>query len=69
VPVDDQSAPAPHDDHCLVHHFIRTHGRRPDDDELQALRERVAVPRPRRSGPPLLSQALRREAARLIQRL
>jgi hypothetical protein len=61
-------------DQCLVHHFIRSHGRRPTETELTRLRldlaARVPVPAPRRSSTPAgLLPALRREVARLVSRL
>lgn len=66
----DQSAPDEHDDHRLVHHFIRATGRRPSADELQAMRRHPRVPRPREPVTPgVLAQAVRREVARLIHRM
>lgn len=72
--IDDPSGAAAPDDHCLVHHFIRTHGRTPDADELRLLRQSwaasAAVPGPRPAADhPAFPQALRREVARLIHRL
>jgi len=70
---DDQFPTDDLDAHCWVHHFIRTHGRRPTDQELQALRDSAAgppMPRPRRAAvSETLPGAVRRELARLIQRL
>jgi hypothetical protein len=66
----DPSTPDVYDEHCLVHHFIRTTGRRPTVDELRALREQPSVPRPRGAVvADAIPQALRREVARLIHRL
>jgi hypothetical protein len=70
---DELTSPAQAEDHCLVHHFIRTHGRRPTADELADLvGTRVAPPAPRVSdaarGPSRL-HAMRREVASLVSRL
>jgi hypothetical protein len=61
------------DDHCLVHHFIRTHGRRPSAEELSALQDRAAMTVP--ASPPQhtpvageLMAAVRREVAKLVNR-
>lgn len=74
----DPVAPLALDDHCLVHHFIRTHGRRPDPDELEALVRRatggVATARSgdgaagtqRRTG--VVAGTLRKELARFVNR-
>jgi hypothetical protein len=64
--------PVSAEEHCLVHHFIRAHGRRPTADELDELvRRAVVVPAPRRHAAtaPSLAQSLRRELARLVGRL
>lgn len=70
-------SPAAPDDHCLVHHFIRTHGRRPSADELMSLRGGGAavppvvppvVPTVHAATPAAVAQALRREVARLLAR-
>ena len=66
----DQSTPNEDDEHYLIHHFIRATGRRPTADELLGLRQQPRVPRPWDgvvTG--ALSQAVRREVARLIHRL
>ena len=60
--------------HCLVHHFIRAHGRRPTLDELADLRalspEPPRVPGPRHAAaPPGLARSWRREVARLVHRI
>lgn len=67
------------DDHCLIHHFIRLHGRAPSTDELAALRNgetaptldaRLAQADPvRPAAPGGLNRGVRREIARLINRL
>ena len=59
-------------DHCLVHQFIRTHGRRPTGEELRALQERAdvvppVVIRPRASASAGLS-GVRRELSKLVNR-
>ncbi|MCF6379923.1 hypothetical protein L2K70_20105 [Nocardioides KLBMP 9356] len=71
MPIDDQSGSDPLDDTCLTHHFIRTQGRRPTPDELQALRDGPLVPRPRHPSDPPLSfpRTLRRQVARAIHRM
>jgi hypothetical protein len=70
---DQQPAPDGYDDQCLVHHFIRAHGRRPKPDELRALREEVVVAagHSREDGPTASTShhGLRRELARLVHRL
>jgi len=58
----------------LVHHHIRTEGRRPTAEELRALREdgpkhRAVVPAPRKLPPASLPAVVRREVARLINTL
>lgn len=65
--------PVTSEDHCLVHHFIRTHGRRPSASELQLLRRRMPVPQARAvptraTAKPVLG-LLRRSAAKLVSRL
>ena len=60
------------EDHCLVHHFIRRHGRRPTAEELAALEAPIGVPAPRLPRDAQthgLAHALRREVARLVARL
>jgi hypothetical protein len=70
MPMDDQSGFDSLDDTCLTHQFIRKYGRRPTPDELRAMRNGPAVPRPRDTSSPLsLPRALRREMARVIHRL
>jgi hypothetical protein len=70
---DQQLAPDGYDDQCLVHHFIRAHGRRPQPDELRAVREEVVVAagHPREDGRAASTShhGLRRELARLVHRL
>lgn len=70
---DHQPAVDGYDDHCLIHHFIRAHGRVPSADELRALREQGTVPdeQPRQGGGVSRTPApgLRRELARLMHRL
>ncbi|MGF9753759.1 hypothetical protein AAII07_01025 [Microvirga sp. 0TCS3.31] len=64
------------DDHCLVHHFIRMHGRRPTAEELSALRPGPAAiaatapaPPPQHTAMPGgLTAAVRRELAKLVTR-
>lgn len=61
-------------DHCLVHHFIRAHGRRPTRPELDDLRARASesprVPGPRHAAAPAgLARSWRREVARLVHRI
>lgn len=67
----DPSSPDDYDEHCLVHHFIRSTGRRPTADELRALRQQPRVPRPRPTAvvPGVHLQVMLREVARLIHRL
>jgi hypothetical protein len=65
--------PVTAEDHCLVHHFIRTHGRRPSASELQLLRRRMPVPQARAvpswaPAMPVLG-VLRRGVAKLVSRL
>ncbi|GAA1435034.1 hypothetical protein GCM10009641_30060 [Mycobacterium cookii] len=60
------------EDHCLVHHFIRQHGRRPTAEELTALAPPVVVPAARPPGDAQahgLVRAVRRDVARLLSRL
>ncbi|CAN0425830.1 unnamed protein product [Phaeothamnion confervicola] len=64
--------PAVAQDHCLVHPFIRRHGRRPTAEELADLVGTTVVPAPRASRDGQahgLVHALRREVARLVARL
>ena len=72
----DPVEPTGLDDHCLVHQFIRIHGRRPTAEELSSLADGAVavpprvppvVPPARRSTPGAVS-GLRRELARLINR-
>ncbi|MFC7725509.1 hypothetical protein ACFQW6_10350 [Nocardioides sp. GCM10028917] len=63
------------DDQCLIHHFIRVHGRSPHADELDALREQATVPaeQPGKAVPVGLAvsstaHGFRRELARLVHR-
>ena len=58
------------DEHCAVHYFIRVHGRRPAPEELAKelrthSRRHAAAPR----SVAVLTQGLRRDAARLFGRL
>lgn len=68
----DPVEPAGLDDHCLVHQFIRTHGRRPTTEELRALAgltvAPAVVPRPGTTRSRGLS-GVRRELARFVHRL
>ncbi|NYE37622.1 hypothetical protein F4692_002755 [Nocardioides cavernae] len=59
------------EDHCLVHQFIRTHGRRPTDAELEDMGASTAGSTPGRhlAAPSGLAWLLRREVARLVHRL
>jgi hypothetical protein len=70
---DAQTSLTQPDDHCLVHHFIRTHGRRPTADELAGITATVVVPPAPRSATempaPSLVHTMRREVARLVNRL
>ena len=66
----EQPDPPSLGDHQLIHHFIRTSGRRPSPSELAALRARDVTRRSHRVGARLtFAQVLRREAARLVHRL
>ena len=70
---DHQPAVDGYDDHCLIHHFIRAHGRVPRADELRALRAQGTVsaehPRQGRAVSSTAAHGLRRELARLVHRL
>ena len=63
----DPVTPSTGDDHCLVHHFIRTHGRRPSPDELRALHEHADAAR-HTVPASAITRAVRRELAKLVSR-
>ena len=69
----DPGEPAGLDDHCLVHQFIRTHGRRPTAEELRTLGDRPVeappVVQPPRSTTSRALSGVRRELARFVHRL
>jgi len=64
----DVDAPGPVD-HCLIHQFIRVHGRRPSREELAAL---YGQPRSRPAGnmrvPHVSTRSIRRAIAQMVSR-
>ncbi|MBD3927434.1 hypothetical protein IEZ26_22620 [Nocardioides cavernae] len=59
------------DDHCVVHQFIRRHGRSPTPEEVIALRSSAVATGARATADDersALTQVVRREVVRLIHR-
>ena len=58
------------DDHCVVHQFIRRHGRSPTPEEVSALRSGTVATGARAAASDraraVLTQVVRREVVRLI---